>query len=79
MFGIIGNQGDGSKLENLPAGTETDPLWSSNFTAHNTTWSIDTDTFSNASEDHLNDVKGGSTWDIPVANSIAGLKSTNRP
>ena len=36
--------GDGSQLENLPAGTETDPLWSSNFTAHNTSWSTDTDT-----------------------------------
>ena len=30
--------GDGSQLTNLPAGTEVDPYWTSNFTSYNTSW-----------------------------------------
>ena len=34
--------GDGSFLSNIPPGTETDPLWTPNFTAYNTTWGTTT-------------------------------------
>ncbi|KKN69649.1 hypothetical protein LCGC14_0439520 [marine sediment metagenome] len=34
--------GDGSQLTNLPSGSESDPFWSANLTAHNDTWNLDT-------------------------------------
>ena len=37
--------GDGSQLTNLPAGSESDPIWSSNYTAYNDSWSLDTNTW----------------------------------
>ena len=49
--------GDGSELTNLPAGTEVDPMWTSNQTAFNDTWNAYVN--ENSSITHIGDCPSG--------------------